>query len=150
MTCFPFLSNEESPTMTFKTSWEDFERGHIKHDSWTWVPTEGHNSLVDQVLIGSCHMQTYENKKEYSHINLRSHTRNETRSPVKNKFLDSSYDQSGDSFTDVEVHSGLCCLTPDLLVVVHVLLSPLSSFTRHFAKTPKNRFSIFLLFIINR
>jgi hypothetical protein len=45
------------------------------------VCKEGRNSLVVQVLIGASHMHTYENKKAYSHMNLRVHTRNEARSP---------------------------------------------------------------------
>ena len=54
---------------------------------------EGRNSLVDQVLIGVCDMQTYVNKKAYIRMNLRAHTRNEARSPEKSALLDSSHDQ---------------------------------------------------------
>ncbi len=64
---------------------------------------EGRNSIVVQVLIGVCHMPTYcENKKACSHINLSVHTRNETRSPEKRVFLDSSHDQYGERLTDVK------------------------------------------------
>jgi hypothetical protein len=63
---------------------------------------EDRNSLVAQILIGACHMQTYENKKAYSHMNWRSYTRNEVRSPEKHSFLDSSQDQCGERFTDAK------------------------------------------------
>jgi hypothetical protein len=52
--------------------------------------TEGLNSLVVQVLICVCDMQTYVNKKAYIRKNLRVHTRNEARSPEKDVFLDTS------------------------------------------------------------
>ncbi len=52
-------------------------------------------------------MQTYENKKACSHMNLRAHTRDEARSPEQSAFLDSSYGQCGERFTDAEAHSGL-------------------------------------------
>jgi hypothetical protein len=68
---------------------------------------EGRNyTLVAQVLIGACHMQTYENKKACSHMNLRAHTRNEARSPEKRAFLDSSHDQCGERFTDAKDIAG--------------------------------------------
>jgi hypothetical protein len=122
--------------------------------SWTWVCKEGRNSIVVQVLIGVCHMPTYcENKKACSHINLSVHTRNETRSPEKRVFLDSSHDQYGERLTDVKdievldvygtwksvllspnrgCENTFCCLTPGLLTVLHVLLPLLPSFTQHF------------------
>ncbi len=68
---------------------------------------EGRNSLVAQVLIGACHMQTYANKKASSHMNWRAHTRNEARSPEKRAFLDSSHDQCGERFTDAKDVAGL-------------------------------------------
>ena len=68
---------------------------------------EGRNSLVAQVLIRACHMQTYENKKACSDMNLRVHTRNEARSPEKRAFLDSSHDQCGERFTDAKDIAGL-------------------------------------------
>jgi hypothetical protein len=40
-------------------------------------------------------------------MNLRGHTRNESRSPEKHAFLDSSYDQYGEHFKDAEAHNGL-------------------------------------------
>ena len=67
---------------------------------------EGRNSLVAQVLIGVFHMQTCENKKACSHMNLRAHTRNEARSPEKRVFLDSSHDQCGERFTDAKDIAG--------------------------------------------
>ncbi len=67
---------------------------------------EGRNSLVAQVLIGAFHMQTFENKKACSHMNLRPHTRNEPRSPEHSAFLDSSHDQCGERFTDVKDIAG--------------------------------------------
>ena len=78
---------------------------------------EGRNSLVDQVLIGACHMQTYRNKKACSHMNLRAHTRNEARSPEKHAFLDSSHDRAASVsrmprtyrvWASME-HESLCC-----------------------------------------
>ena len=89
------------------------------HTSWTCVRKEGRNSCVVQTLTGVWHIQTYVNKKTYSHMNLCAHTRNEERSPEKSSFLDSSYDQGDEC---------LFCLTPDLLVVLHVLLPLLPSF----------------------
>jgi hypothetical protein len=71
------------------------------------VRKEGRNSLVAQVLIGACHMQTYRNKKACSHMNLRAHTRNEARSPEKRAFLDSSHDTCGERFTDAKDIAGL-------------------------------------------
>ncbi len=68
---------------------------------------EGRNSLVDQVLIRACHMQTYANKKACSHMNLRAHTRNEARSPEQSAFLDSSHDPYGERFTDAKDIAGL-------------------------------------------
>ncbi len=123
------------------------------HTSWTYVREGGRNSLVTWVLLGSYHMKTYENKKTYSHMNFRVHTRNETRSPEKHSLLDSSYDQCDERFTDPKDIAGLvvdptwksvllsrnrgcentfCCLTPGLLTVLHVLLPFLPSFTQHF------------------
>ena len=52
-------------------------------------------------------METYENKKAYSHMKLRSHTRNEARSPETHAFLDSSEDQCGECFTDAKDIEGL-------------------------------------------
>ena len=104
---------------------------------------EGRNSLVAQVLIGACHMQTYANKKSCIHMNLRAHTRNEARSPEKRAFLDSSHDQSGERFTDAEEHSGLgrarnmkvCVVVSESRMLEHILLvnswtsrCPLTSF----------------------
>ncbi len=86
---------------------------------------EGRNSLVDQILVGVCHMQTYENKKACSHMNLRAHTRNEARSPEKRAFLDSSHDQCDERLTDAKDIAGLD-------VHLHVLLPLLPSFLQHF------------------
>jgi hypothetical protein len=71
------------------------------------VCNEGRNSLVDQVLIRVFHMKTYVNKKAWSHMNLRAHTRNETRSPEKHVFLDSSHGQCDECFTDGKDIGGL-------------------------------------------
>ncbi len=68
---------------------------------------EGRNSIVTQVLVGACHMQTYSNKRAFSHMNLRAHTRNEARSPEESAFLDSSYDQCGERLTDTKDIAGL-------------------------------------------
>ncbi len=68
---------------------------------------EGRKSLVTQVLIGACHMQTCENKKACSHMNLRAHTRNEAKSPEKHAFMDSSPDPCGEHFTDAKDIPGL-------------------------------------------
>ena len=63
--------------------------------------------LLDQVLIGACHMKTYTNHKAYGHVKLCAHTRNETRSPEKRVFLDSSHDPCGEGFTDSKDIAGL-------------------------------------------
>ncbi len=76
------------------------------HVSWTCVCKEGRNSLVVRLLIGVWHIQTYTNKKGYIHMNLRTHTRNDVRSPEKSAFLDSSHDQCGECFMHVQTHSG--------------------------------------------
>jgi hypothetical protein len=117
------------------------------------VRKEGRNSLVDQVLIGVFHMQTCENKKACSHMNLRAHTRNEARSPEQSAFFGLVHDQCGERFTDAKDIAGLgvlatgnsvllspnrgcqntfCRLTPGLLAVIHVLLPLLPSFSQHF------------------
>jgi len=40
-------------------------------------------------------------------MNLRPHTRNETRSPEESAFLDSSHDQCGERLTDAKDIAGL-------------------------------------------
>jgi hypothetical protein len=103
-------------------------------------------------------MQTYENKKACSHMNLRSHTRDEARSPDQSAFLDSSYGQCGECFTDAESHSGLgrecnmkvCLVVFKSRLLEHILLfnswpsrCPLSVQIeeRNSSKAPKDRFS---------
>jgi hypothetical protein len=53
------------------------------------VHREGRNWLVDQDLIGVCHMHTYVHKKIPRHMKLRAHTRNTTNSSGKIAFSDS-------------------------------------------------------------
>jgi hypothetical protein len=87
--------------------------GHSRHHlpsgmytrSWTDVCKEGHDSLVDQVLIVVWHIQTYVNKKVWCHMNFCTHTRSEARSPEKPTFLDSSHDQWVEGFTNAESHN---------------------------------------------
>ncbi len=67
---------------------------------------EGRNSFVSQVLVGAWHIQTYENKKTFSHMNWCAHTRNESRSPEKHAFLDSSHVQCGERLTDAKDIAG--------------------------------------------
>ncbi len=66
-----------------RTIWLDFV-----HSSWTCVCKEGRNTHCEDVLICVCHRQTCSNKKTYSYMNWRTHTRNEERFPEKNAFLD--------------------------------------------------------------
>ena len=75
----------ENVSRSFETP-SCFRNVHTCHEL---VSKEGRNSLVVQVLIGVCHIQTYVNKKAYSDMNLCAHTRNEVRSPEKHVFLDS-------------------------------------------------------------
>ena len=65
---------------------------------------EGRKSLVAQVLIGAFHMQTCENKKACSHMNLRAHTINEANPPDRIAFFGTRQTTStGDEcFTDSE------------------------------------------------
>ncbi len=51
---------------------------------------EGRNSLIAQVLIGVCHMQTRLKKKACRNLKLRARTRNEETSMDKSAFSDSS------------------------------------------------------------
>ena len=59
------------------------------HPTPAHVDREGHNSLVDQDLIGVCHIHTYVHRKIHRHINSRAHTRNTVNSPDKIAFSDS-------------------------------------------------------------
>jgi hypothetical protein len=53
------------------------------YDALPRVHREGRNSLVDQDLIGVCHMHTYVYKKIPRHMKFRAHTRNTSNSSDK-------------------------------------------------------------------
>ena len=135
--------------------------GHSRHHRASGMCTrfmnlrtkEGRHSLVAQVLIRVCHMQTCANKKACSpYMNLRAHTRNEARSAEQSVFWDSSHDQCGERFTDAEAHRGLrrecnmkvcalqigvvttsICLNSGLLALLHVFFSSFLPSTQNVA-----------------
>jgi hypothetical protein len=69
------------------------------------VQREGRNWLVDQDLIGVCHMHTCVHKKIPRHMKLRAHTRNTANSPGKSAFSGSLQRQRDASFAHCECHN---------------------------------------------
>ena len=65
--------------------------------------TEGPNSLVDQDLIGVCHMHTYVHRKIHRHLNSHVHTRNTVNSSDKIAFSDSLRHQWVGCFTQCDL-----------------------------------------------
>ena len=101
--------SRSSVCMTYENVSGSFETPSCFKNVYTCdelVSKEGRNSLVVQVLIGVCHIQTYVKKKAYSDMNLCAHTRNEVRSPEKHVFLDSQCDER---FKDSDTHRGFVC-----------------------------------------
>jgi hypothetical protein len=66
----------------------------------------GRNWLVDQEIIGACHMDTCVHKKIPRHMKLRAHTRDTANSPDKSAFSGSLQRKRDASFTHCQVITG--------------------------------------------
>jgi hypothetical protein len=73
------------------------------HVVGTRVFKDGRHSLVDQDVVGVCHMKTCVNEKVYRHMTLCVYIRNTETSPDKITFSDSWRHKWGGSFAHCEV-----------------------------------------------